>query len=204
MAQVAPVKTPLTPAQVRQAYIDGYQAVTGEPIPANRLAYSWAVTMLETGYGKHLYNNNFGNIKCFAQCKESGNNWSYPSAAHGDLRAHNTPAEGAAGWWHLIFGNRYKDILPLVDEGRFYNAAYLMGERGYYEANKSVYSSSIQQICEDYWQRWPADKPTPELKPQPDEPLPAKSQPTKIFPFVLGAAAGLALTMILAQRLTTR
>ena len=65
-----------------------------------------------------------------------------------EQRAYATAAEGAASWWRLLDGDRYAGVLELADQGQPYDAAWLMGERGYYTAPKTHYASNVQRYVD--------------------------------------------------------
>jgi hypothetical protein len=161
--QVPPQKTPLTEAEVREAFRAGHELVHGTPPPEPRLAYAWAVAMLETGRGRSTWNYNFGNVKATASWKESHDWTTIPvrPPEPPEQRAFATGAEGAASWWRLLDGSRYAGVLDLADQGQPLDAAWLMGERGYYTAPRDQYSGNVQRYVDEYRSVWPYDLPSP-------------------------------------------
>ena len=155
--EVSPQKTPLTVAEVREAFRAGHELVHGTPPPEARLAYAWAVAMLETGKGRSTWNYNFGNVKATPSWKAE-NDWTtipVRPPEPPEQRAYETAAEGAASWWRLLAGKRYVGVLKLADRGKPYDAAWLMGGRGYYTAPKTRYSSNVQRYVDEYRSAWP-------------------------------------------------
>jgi hypothetical protein len=190
--EVPPQKTPLTEAEVREAFRAGHELVHGTTPPEPRLAYAWAVAMLETGRGRSTWNYNFGNVKATASWKESHDWTTIPvrPPEPPEQRAFATAAEGAASWWRLLDGSRYAGVLELADQGQPYDAAWLMGERGYYTAPKDHYSGNVQRYVDEYREVWPYELPAADMA----------SRGRQLAVLLLGAFAGWSLVSYLRRR----
>jgi hypothetical protein len=119
--------------------------------------------MLETGRGRSTWNYNFGNVKATSSWKAEHDWTTIPvrPPEPPEQRAFATAAEGAASWWRLLNGSRYVGVLDLADQGQPYDAAWLMGERGYYTAPRDHYSGNVQRYVDEYRTVWPYELPTP-------------------------------------------
>jgi hypothetical protein len=165
MPEVDPQKTQLSKVQLRAALLEGHQIAFGYGPSDGRLGYAWSVATLETGGAG--WNYNLGNIKATPSWKEADNLWTtipVPPPEPPEQRAYESPEAGAADWWRLLDKPRYDGVLELADTGAAYDAAYLMGERGYYTAPKDEYSELIQKLYDQYCSYWPAPiEPPPVL-----------------------------------------
>jgi hypothetical protein len=183
-------------SELREVMRDGYVRHFGRQPSDGELGYAWSCARLETG-GK-TWNNNFGNVKCSPSCQQKST-WvdispllksptrppcpldpSLPKpkgCEYPGQRAYDTGGEGATHWWKVLDGSRYDGVLELAAEGRAYDACYLMGERGYYEADKDWYSKQVEST----------DPPGPGPGPQP---LPAQPGAGRWAALLLGVAVG--------------
>lgn len=214
MPQVALKKTCVSPDQTRQAYQQAYaETFETEPNP-HAVAYGWAVAHIESGgMGKEgpifcPYNYNYGNIKCFERCREIGMPWVSitpalkPESTEPPIqRAYGSPVDGAGGFWRLLSWSHYDGVLDLAKQGKFYDAAWLMGERGYYDpTRKAAYAKATEkrvQIYEELYGALPPVGATPEPtfpKVEPLTPAEPESIWAKLALFAVTAGATYLLT----------
>jgi hypothetical protein len=148
--------------------------------------------MLETGRGRSTWNYNFGNVKATPSWKAEHDWTTIPvrPPEPPQQRAFTSGAEGAASWWRLLDVSRYVGVLDLADQGQPHDAAWLMGERGYYTAPRSQYSANVQRYVDEYRKVWPYELASPS----------ASSPQAKFAVLLAGALAGWSLVNYVRQR----
>ena len=150
MAEVQRTTTPLARAELAQALIAGHRRYFGTLPNENRLAVAWAHCALEHAAGAKLYNFNLGNVTC-------GPSWEGdfyvmhvppPDPPVLRFRAFESAELGAVDYWRML-DTHYPSALALFDKGSAYDAAFRLGQIGYYTAKKEVYSNAVAN-----WKSW--------------------------------------------------
>lgn len=138
------VTTPLTRYALGHFLVLGHRSYFGGPPSLARLSVAWSHCALEHAHGDLLYNYNFGNVT-------AGNKWegdSYvmhvppPDPPVLRFRAFPEPELGAKDYWNML-DKHYAPALALFDWGRAYDACILLGQLGYYTANRKTYSTAV-------------------------------------------------------------
>jgi hypothetical protein len=179
MPEVALVRTPIDPADLRDLVIAGHISAAGAPPNYARLGVGWAQLMLESGRGQSCWNYNPGNIKCSSDYCREEMPWvripTPPGSSEPPIqRAYPGPVEGCAAYWRLI-ASRWPQALGDFDHGRPREAMYALYNRGqypsYFEAEPTGYASSVARLFKEYEATFPRAQfdpggPGPAAEPQ--------------------------------------
>lgn len=142
--EVIRITTPLTRLEMGQALIAGHRRYFGAVPSAHRLAVAWSQCALEHAAGAKLYNFNLGNVTCGPAWEGDFYVMRVPPPDPPVLRfrAFETAELGAQDYWRMLAGH-YRPALRLFDEGHAYDAAFLLGQLGYYTARREIYSNAV-------------------------------------------------------------
>jgi hypothetical protein len=132
------------------AIIAGHRIYFGSLPSLARLSVAWAHCALEHAAGAKLYNFNLGNVTAGSAWQGDIYVMKVPPPDPPVLRFRSFPTAllGAQDYWQMVAGH-YRPALRLFDEGRAYEAAFLLGQLGYYTAKKEVYSNAVAN-----WKGW--------------------------------------------------
>jgi hypothetical protein len=130
--------TPVSRTGLVTALREGHVVVFGVEPSRNRLAMGWGQVAFENGYGKKVYNHNFGNVGPVAGQERLP--WYLNPTDGGRYLHHDTFVEGAAAYWTYL-KQRCSVALKLFDQGRAWDAALQMGRCGYFGLDAKKYAS---------------------------------------------------------------
>lgn len=154
------VMTPLDADSAAKAISDGYLKVVGHKPTEKVLGLLLAQWALETGNGKYIHGNNFGNVKYYAgapqkqyfRCSEIVNGVEVfydPPAPQCAFAAYASPAEGAAAYVRILKKRAHWWAgLHTGDVGKFNTA--LSTSPKYYTANPTQYLGLLQNRLDAY------------------------------------------------------
>ena len=200
MPEVAKVRTPVSVGQAQDLFAEAWRQRFGEPITAKELALLMALSDLETGTFKSIFNHNFGNqiatrdSQEFYRALDSGNPRrfrSYPDAFAGARSfvaqvTSDTRPEWKAG---LLTGDPVEFARALKG---------LNGGPAYYEAPLERYTNTLVQRWRSYTPTLVDGEPLPpEVPPETERP---KAKPRKPGLDVVLLAVGLSLAWLMASR----
>lgn len=142
--EVLRATTPLSRLEMGQALIAGHRKYFGSVPSLPRLAVAWSQCALEHAAGAKLYNFNLGNVTCGPAWEGDFYVMRVPPPDPPVLRfrAFESAELGAQDYWRMLAGH-YRPALRLFDEGRAHDAAFLLGQLGYYTARKEIYANAV-------------------------------------------------------------
>lgn len=161
MSEVPRVRTPLDERDLSDVLAIGHRAAFdgADPSPA-RLSVAWAQVCQETGRGKLLWNNDFGNLT--AGPEWTGDWWTYESEeseltgqaklVRMHFRAYATPECGAADYWRRLAG-LYASALPFFDRGDGEGAAVELHRLRYYTGDVTAYARALRLLAAEWFSR---------------------------------------------------
>jgi hypothetical protein len=158
--EVADVITPHTPDEIRALLAGGYRCTFGVQIGAACLALATAMIILESGHGRWIHGQNFGNI---GRGKFGGDY--FPLRAreviHGAdrmvtqyERAHDSAEAGAADYWDYLHRN-HPTALEAMRRGDVEGAAHALKLGFYYSALEHDYAVLWRALVEEGDRKWP-------------------------------------------------
>jgi hypothetical protein len=146
--------------QAAQAVRDGLIALGVQSPSDITVAKLLSQARLETGTFRYCWNHNWGNVKRapnqgpyhMIRCNENIKGvlqWFDPPHIQCCFAAYDTQAAGASAWMGLILkGKRYAPsrVKMLDDSVSAHDFVWQLGVDGYYTANKTTYSNSVQDL----------------------------------------------------------
>jgi hypothetical protein len=146
---VAPERTPVSVAALRQAIGRAYQRVTGQAPSATLLQSLTAQASLETGAGSSMYNYNFGGVKGAGPGGLSANCLTHEVVNGEDVtvrqkfRAYGSLDEGAEDYVRVLV-QRFGHALPSAAGGNLDGFAHALKQAGYYTASEGDYAAALK------------------------------------------------------------
>lgn len=154
------VSTALTEEELafylRQAWKEIYKA----EITKEQLCILWCHTSLETGRGKFIYNNNFGNIKrrggnlyTSYKCNEILNGkaeWFEPYHPQTFFQSWDSATEGAKAYLEFLNKKRYQPALEALKEGNIAKYCAKLKEGGYFTADLNYYTNLMSKLSKSF------------------------------------------------------
>lgn len=125
-----------------------------------QLCILWCHTSLETGRGKFIYNNNFGNIKkrdnkpyTSYKCNEIINGkaqWFEPFHPQTFFQHWDSPIEGAENYLQFLSKPRYLPALEMLKNGDIVKYTQKLKEGGYFTANLDYYTNLMVKLSKSF------------------------------------------------------
>lgn len=121
-------RTPITPANLAPIVIQEFKARTGRSLDKRQIATLLAQWAAETGWGRAVWNHNFGNVKAGRDYTEFFTvlpTWEYHvrngvlkrERWNAPFRAFNTPDKGVRDWLGILLGKRHGRSLQFILNG---------------------------------------------------------------------------------------
>lgn len=152
--------TPHTPAEIRAVLAAGHLRTFGVPPSPNSLALASAMIDLESGWGKAVHNENFGNI---GRGRFGGDFFSLTAReviTGRDKqvtqleRAHDSAEAGAADYWEFLARN-HPAALAAMNRGNVTAAARELKRGFYYSETEEKYATLWTAVVKENDRRWP-------------------------------------------------
>lgn len=141
---------------LRQAWCELY----GANATKEQLCILWCHTSLETGRGKFIYNNNYGNIKrrdgqpyTSYKCNEILNGkpqWFEPYHPQTFFQSWDSATEGAKAYLQFLNKPRYADALSALKEGSIIKYCAKLKEGGYFTADLNYYTNLMLKLSKSF------------------------------------------------------
>ena len=190
--EVAPRRTPTTPANVRSAIAAAYRRQTGAEPTSSLLDVLTAHVSHETARGERMYNFNFGGIK---GAGPDGATTRY--ATRDGFRAYRTLGDGAADYLATM-RVRYPNAVAAAARGDVDGFSTALKQRGYFTAHLDDYAASMRALTRESGRATPSTTTSAAILP-PDLPLafaPAMVPPTDPSAYPTQAVVGRVLDAI--------
>lgn len=152
--------TPIVPEEAIEAYAQGHLRAMGSIPTASTLACLVAQSALEDGWWKSMHWYNFGNVKAspswdglytMYRCNEVINGkveWFDPPHPQTHFRAFPDSTTGALEQVAFLTTNdRYRGAWHAACAGDVHGFAMLLGQEGYYTADRTTYSHATESIA---------------------------------------------------------
>lgn len=154
--------TPLSETELREALIAGHLKAFGRAPTVERLSGAWAHVSLETGRGKYIWCNNFGNMDTSASGPETFETVPEREVIGGKptTRVHRrtgylTAEDGAAAYWRAL-DQHWWSALRAFDAGDPVGAAGAFKKGYYFTAPLAEYAPGLASLYREAMRRWPA------------------------------------------------
>jgi hypothetical protein len=141
---------------LRQAWKEIYETDATK----SQLCILWCHTSLETGRGKFIYNNNFGNIKrregqpyTSYKCNEILNGkaqWFEPYHPQTFFQSWDSAVEGAKAYLQFLNKKRYQPALESLKAGNVYKYCAKLKEGGYFTADLNYYTNLMVKLSKSF------------------------------------------------------
>lgn len=152
--------TPHTPAEIRAILAAGHLRTFGTPVSANALTLASAMIFLESGWGKAIHDENYGNI---GRGRFGGDY--FPLTAREVIgghdkqvtqleRAHDSAEAGAADYWDFL-ARSYPAALAAMERGDVAGAAHALKVGHYYSETEEKYAALWVALVAENDRRWP-------------------------------------------------
>ena len=174
--EVAPRRTPTTPANVRSAIAAAYRRQTGAEPTSSLLDVLTAHVSHETARGERMYNFNFGGIK---GAGPDGATTRYATREIGaddeerrivdGFRAYRTLGDGAADYLATM-RVRYPNAVAAAARGDVDGFSTALKQRGYFTAHLDDYAASMRALTRESGRATPSTTTSAAILP-PDLPL---------------------------------
>lgn len=147
--EVPAERTPLTPAELRDALLTGHQTIRAGALPSRAvLRFAWSHVCHETGGTASAWCWNLGNLKATdawpgAWCSLAS--VLPPSSTEPpNQRAYGNALQGANDYWRLMFA-RYTRAIGEAERSDLHNAAVALHESGYMQAEPVGYGDALER-----------------------------------------------------------
>jgi hypothetical protein len=154
----------MAPADALVHLREAWQARFGAPPDAKALGVLWSHWALETGRGRAMIGNNFGNVKGTgptgrALLTWTGEGWGETARRVQDrFRVYDTPADGARDYLDLL-ARRYPEGLAAARDGDAHRFGRELHRGGYFTAEPNQYSRSLASLASELAVVGPGDGP---------------------------------------------
>ncbi len=148
---VAPERTPVSRADLRNAIARAHHELTGRAASAGLLDTLTAHASLETGSGGQMYNFNFGGIKgrgptgATARCRTKEVEGGREVEVRDGFRAYRSLYEGALDYVRLM-RDRFGGAVSFAERGNVDGFAHALKQAHYYTADESKYAAALHSL----------------------------------------------------------
>jgi len=176
------VSTSLTEDELAYYLRRAWSELYGYNPTKEQLSILWCHTSLETGRGKFIYNNNYGNIKkregqtyTSYKCNEILNGkpqWFEPYHPQTFFQSWDSATEGAKAYLQFLKKPRYAAALSALIEGNISKYCAKLKEGGYFTADLNYYTNLMLKLSKsfdkksDYFMTFVPNKEIVKLNPE--------------------------------------
>lgn len=154
------VHTALTEDELAFYLRQAWKEIYNVDVTKQQLCILWCHTSLETGRGKFIYNNNFGNIKrrdnqpyTSYKCNEILNGkaqWFEPYHPQTFFQSWDSAVEGAKAYLQFLNKKRYQPALEALKEGNIPKYCAKLKEGGYFTADLNYYTNLMTKLSKSF------------------------------------------------------
>lgn len=157
------VHTALTEEELAFYLRQAWKEIYNIDVTKQQLCILWCHTSLETGRGKFIYNNNFGNIKrrdnqpyTSYKCNEILNGktqWFEPYHPQTFFQSWGSAVEGAKAYLQFLNKKRYQPALEALKEGNIPKYCAKLKAGGYFTADLNYYTNLMNKLSKSFDKR---------------------------------------------------